>query len=189
MTLIHSTNTHQLLVCLELNQLLKGEIPAVIDKVCTHLLRDRPQNGSCKFPLTDTRVAPVQALPFCHETLTHPQCTEAPTMHLASCSHQQQVERDIVASVLVVLVVSCVCLGCACFFLWLLDIVASILVLFLVFSCDSYQSQVQRDILERRLPVTVQLAFFIPRSLVIIFRLEFYACFFIYCVSLWSFFG
>ena len=55
------------------------------------------QNRSCKFPLTDTRVAAVHAPPFFHETPAHPQCTQPPIMHLASCSHQQQFEWDIVS--------------------------------------------------------------------------------------------
>jgi len=66
-------------------------------------------------------------------------------MHLAACSHQQQVEREMVASVLVV---SCACIGCACLFL-LLDIAVDLgcVACVLVFSCDCYQSQVQRDII------------------------------------------
>ena len=108
----------------------------------TNIRTDTMQNRSCKFPLTDTRVAAVHAPHFVtkhprtHYAPSHPQCTQPPTMHLASCSHQQQVEWDIVASVFVVLVVSCACLGCACFFfLWFLDIVASILVVFHVCLC------------------------------------------------------
>jgi hypothetical protein len=48
--------------------------------------RDTLQNGSAKFPATDTRGVALQALPFCHETPTHPQCALHPvaTNHVAT---------------------------------------------------------------------------------------------------------
>jgi hypothetical protein len=92
--------------------------------------------------------------PRTHNAPSHPKFTQTPTMRLAACSHQQQVEREIVASVFVV---SCACIGCACFFLWFLDIVdlGCVACVFLwllpvtgsVGYCSvGYQSQVQRDI-------------------------------------------